>query len=345
MCLILVRDPGVQLPFENVKHAVLNNPHGWGYIIPDRGKLEIRRHFDPKGTNPDDVYKVLDSNLEQRVFLHLRYCTAGDRSKLNVHPFPALSQRKDGMQVWVMHNGTVQEFKSGNKDSYSDTYHFTNKVINPLLKRVMAYTGKKAVLKDPFVAEVIERFANNWSKWTLIDNYGNFMCAGSDWVEKEGYLLSNEYSFKPSYREPVKSTAVSTYNHGYPTYNARNHNRQPDVEDAVWEDCTVPGYPFRGDTTATAHSISEAKKNDDRQSPLDNATTVLEAPKSLNLESRLTFLELLGMKSLDELGEITEDQLHELVTEYPEVICVLIQDLLLEREELKAKEVDNGGKV
>jgi hypothetical protein len=351
MCLILAREPKVELPYENVKHAVLNNPDGWGYIIPDRGKLEIRRHFNPKGTDPDDVYGVLEDNPDSHVFLHLRFCTAGSKNKDNVHPFPALTQRKDGMQVWLMHNGTVNEFKPAAKDHFSDTYHFTDKVVTPLLRRVVGFTGKKALLQDPFVNQVIEKFANNWSKFLLVDNYGNFTTVGEG-VQKEGYWLSNEYSFTPRYREPVKK---NTYYHGgaeysyedwppkktysYPTANAPKPALaapapapQPDIEDVEYEEVAKdlaspsPFGPLGGDGEATASSTEKD------QPPVPTWPD----EKKLELVERAKFHEMLGLESYHDLKSLNEQDILDMVTEYPEVMTVLIQDLIWE--------LDNRGK-
>lgn len=337
MCLILVRKPEVQLDYEKIKNACLNNPHGWGYIIPDRGKLEIRRFFNPKGNDPDQVYDVLDSNLDKQIFLHLRFCTAGEKNKANVHPFPALQSRRDGMQVWLMHNGTVNEYKPVGS-SESDTYHFTQKVVSPLLKRVMSYTGKKMLLHDPFIDTVITKFANNWSKWVLVDQYGNYRIIGeSDAKEQEeGYWVSNDYSFRSSYRTPAKTQTSSSYNYGgswknfnsYPNYGAPYYGNT-DIEDAEYEDidkkprsqCAVP---FSASSTTTNQPTSTSQV----PSTTQTNPNPQEEKEPLELEDKTKFLELLGMNSLFDLTSLTEADLLDMVSEYPEIMAVCIRDLL-----------------
>jgi hypothetical protein len=318
MCLILVRDPKVELDFEDIKHAVINNPDGWGYVIPDRGKLEVRRFFDPKGTDPEEVAHVLEDAIDHKVFLHLRFCTAGERSKENVHPFPALQQRKHGMQVWVMHNGTVSEYKN-TKTNLSDTYHFTEQLITPLLQRVMAFTGKKACIKDPLVEAVIDKFSG-WSKFVLIDSYGNHQIIGNG-VQRPGYWMSNDYSFRPSYRKTDVATTTTYYGSNWGgAFNDNKPDKAESVVDVEYEEVA--------DTTENP-SIT----------PASGQASSTEAP--FNLEERVKFRELLGFKNLKELCTLSEPEILDLVNEFPEVMTVLIQDLLLALYNTPIEAIDN----
>jgi hypothetical protein len=325
MCLILVRDPDVSLDYNAIKRAVLNNPHGFGYVIPDRGKLEIRRFFNEKGTDPDDVYEVLDEYMDKRIFLHLRYATAGNKDKNNVHPFPALQQRKHGMQAWLMHNGTLNEF-SNHKSNMSDTFHFTETIVTPLLQRAMAYAGKKGCVQDPFVNTVIRKFAG-WSKFVLVDNYGNYSIIG-DGSQKKGYWASNDYSFEPDHREPETKSYV--YKH------------TPKVVDADYEEIykyrAESAYPFRNDTTTTTTKTESTALVSSTPTVGSTSPTVAWPPEEpLELEQRTRFVEHLGLQSLQDMFTLTEEDLYELIVEYPELMAVGFRDLLLENRRLSQK--------
>lgn len=329
MCLILVRDPNVQLDFEHIKHAALNNPHGWGYIIPDRGHLEIRRFFNAKGTDPEEVYNVLDENIDKRLFLHLRYATAGSRDKNNVHPFPVLQKRKHGMQAWLMHNGTLNDFSS-HKSRMSDTYHFTEEVVRPLLERSMALRGKTKCINDPFVNKIIEKYSG-WSKFLLVDNYGNYQTIGGG-TQKEGYWVSNDYSFQKSYRE--EKTESKSYS--YPSTCSSKHapTSYPPIDteyEDIYRNRVKSGDPFRTTTDSstkqvpsyieTSPGVFEAKKdNNDAWPP--------EEP--LELAEKTKFYELLGLNSLLDLRSFSESDLLDLINEYPDVMAVCVRDLIVE---------------
>jgi hypothetical protein len=325
MCLILIRDPGVEVNFDDIKNTCENNPHGWGYVIPDRGKLEIRRYFNPNGNDPDEAYRVLDEARDQQVFMHFRFCTHGDRNKANVHPFPALQKRKDGMQVWVMHNGTVQGFKE--KGNMSDTYHFTDKLIAPLLRRFMKYTGKQRLLNDPMLPPIIEKFAGGWSKFVLIDEYGNYQIIGDGTEHKPGLWLSNDYSFKAKYRYPEKKeTKACTvwedkdddygtyrYGHGYPNYVGDSKSWIDDYNKEKEEAKVQP--PFTADSSK-AGTTSCIEKSEVAEDPID-------------LETAETFCDVLGFRDIKEVVLLSEAQIFELITEYPEHMVLLVRDLAL----------------
>lgn len=347
MCLILVREPEVTLDYDKIKNACLNNPDGWGYVIPDRGKLEVRRFFSSKGNDPDEVYDVLDTHLDKRVFLHLRFCTAGDRNKANVHPFPVLQQRKHGMQAWLMHNGTVSEYK---QSKMSDTFHFTSEVVSPLLQRVMSYTGKKGAITDPFVGQVIKKFAGGWSKFVLIDQYGGYQIIGDSDAsgEMEGYWASNDYSFRPSYRTTKSETKETpkpyqySYNHntkkyereedfghGYPNYGApwygNNYgkvDKYEDATDAEYEDVAV------GDERADpfAHPALGTQDTSTKALP----PPAKEPQEVLDLTPRTKFLEIMGMESLQELTALEYKDVLDMINELPETMAVLMMDLIWE---------------
>jgi hypothetical protein len=339
MCLILIRDPEVTINYDNIEAAAENNPHGWGYVIPDRGKLEIRRFYDKKGTNPDDIMRVIEDNASQQLFLHLRYCTHGEQSKANVHPFPALQKRKDGMQVWVMHNGTVGGFKEAG--NMSDTYHFTQKLISPLLRRFMKYTGKQRLIHDAMLSDIIEKYAGGWSKFVLIDEYGNHQIIGDGSTPKPGLWLSNEYSFKPKYRYPTKKDDDKDDYKGYGyssnygkvwTNDDVTQEKKEEEYAEFWPDTGgftsyTPPFPSEP-STSTGGEKSLALVTDVSAVPQPKHEVVLDDP--IELEPKETFTEVMGFDDIRELGLLTEDQLFELITEYPEHCVLLIRDLLVE---------------
>jgi len=342
MCLILIRNPGVEIDYINIEAAAENNPHGWGYVIPDRGKLEIRRHYDAKGTDPDDVMRVIEDNQNNQLFLHLRFCTHGDKSKANVHPFPALQKRKDGMQVWVMHNGTVAGYKDAG--ALSDTYHFTNKMINPLLRRFMAFNGKEHLLRDPMLGEIIEKYAGSWSKFVLIDEYGNHRIIGDGHVAKPGLWLSNEYSFKPKYRYPKKEEKETTiwedYQYGngysYSTNYGQAYRTQAEKEEEYAE-----FWPKKDEDDEKTYTPPFPQEATDGGTDDQDGTSYVAKGKELvpisdpkleepiDLSTKETFCDLLGLKDIREVAYLSEEDVFELVCEYPEHIVLLIRDLIL----------------
>jgi hypothetical protein len=60
-----------------------------------------------------------------------------------------------------------------------------------------------------------------------------------------------------------------------------------------------------------------------------------ELHNPIDLDARESFCEVLNLKDIRELGYLSEDDLFELVTEYPEHIVLCIRDLLLELDNVE----------
>lgn len=318
MCLILVRDPKVDLPFNKVQTAVMNNPDGWGYVIPDRGQMEIRRFYSGKNTDPETVAKFLEDNKNQKVYLHLRYATAGTKSKENVHPFPVLTKRKHGVQVMVMHNGTYSAYKKPNQVQ-NDTRLFTEAVLTPILHRFSKNCSKKTLLQDPVVAQVLKKFNEGWSRLVLIDPYGNDLKLGEGHQE-DGYWTSNDYSFKEDHRKPVitPSEQPDRFYTGYTTWDANSKTT------------TYKPWPPKKPTppaVINSHNITP-KETKPLTSTSAEAAPVLKDTDILSTDEAQTFLEAYGMESWDDFMALTVDDYEELCMDHPELMARCIQDLM-----------------
>src|SRR5438045_8963039 len=99
MCVIIVRQPGVTLPFDKLQTACKVNAHGWGLAVVDRGRIELSHQLTAEGNNPDGVARALEDASDQLALLHLRFVTAGDKSLENCHPFRVLRHSLHGLDV------------------------------------------------------------------------------------------------------------------------------------------------------------------------------------------------------------------------------------------------------
>ena len=320
MCLILVRNPKVDLPFNKVQTAVKNNPDGWGYVIPDRGQMEIRRFYSGKDTDPDEVAKFLEDNKNQKIYLHLRYATAGTKSRENVHPFPVLTKRKHGAQVMVMHNGTYSAYKKSDQEE-SDTRLFTQEVLTPILHRFSKNCSKKTLLQDPVVAQVLEKFNEGWSRLVLIDPYGNDLKLGEGYQE-DGYWTSNNYSFKEDHRKPAVTTSqqpTGSYT-GYSTWDSKTNT----ATYKPWPS-TKPAYS--PPAVINGHNI--APKETKPPTPTSaEAAPVLKDTDILSTAEAQTFLDAYKMDSWDDFMALSVDDYEELCLDHPELMARCIQDLM-----------------
>lgn len=174
MCVIMVCKPGIIPPYDKFKNAVLNNPHGWGLIMKANGRLEVKRGFDEKGTDPEALYKLMDDNKDIERVLHVRWATEGDKNEENTHPFPVFSSNT--RDIFFMHNGTLTSYRppagiTVNDDLYgaSDSRRFAETKLGPLLLHLRGQNGN-ADYSDPLVREVLAKYWEGVSKGILVAN-------------------------------------------------------------------------------------------------------------------------------------------------------------------------------
>ena len=226
MCVIISRNPGIEIDQQKIESACQVNPHGFGISIVDRGKIETIREYKDSGNCSKRVLKILEDAKDQHVFVHLRFSTKGARNVDNCHPFSLF--RGDENEHMFMHNGTL--FSYGD-DDVSDSREFAEKLLAPLTEAFYASKGD-ALFTDPAYKEIVEKFRNANSVFTLYDAKGNNLILGSG-VQHEGWWSSNDYSFNRYHREPQKDSSEyspwesgSSYGDGGGSYKYLANNQR-----------------------------------------------------------------------------------------------------------------------
>jgi hypothetical protein len=338
MCVIIVRNPGITLPFEKIQSACKVNNHGWGLAVVDRGRIDLRRELDDDGNDPEVIAKALEDAKDNQVMLHLRYVTAGDKHLKNCHPFPVLTEARHGLDVVLAHNGTLYSYRNPN-DGDSDTKHFVDEFVTPLLERTVLYSGKQHLLDDPFVKKLLNKEITTSSVVTLLDGNGNIHTINHDnGHDYEGWWASNTYSFNDDHRES-KSTSHSCSFDAY----VRGYDWEDDgyYQTPVKQQSSIAG---NSDDTATIilpfessdpDIMNDASYEDDAadikkvldMTPKTPSTALL---RHILNEERKTFCKMVGISSLKEMTRFDPDDIAEFVNFYPEMTTLLIQDLLHE---------------
>lgn len=330
MCVIIHRKPGAEIPFDMLKSACHVNADGYGVLIPDRGKLEMRRVYDPKGNNVDALAKLFDEAKDLNVYAHLRYRTKGPKDLTNVHPFTVVNKKSDGIDVQFMHNGTLSDF--GN-DIACDSRAFTFEIVRPLYRMVAAQVGKERALYDPLFGKLLAKYAGGGSVFTLVDSYGNSLIVN----KKQGYdfdwgWASNKYSFDRYHREPKQTSSYGYYQ----SQAYQDWKRSSVQEESEGSACAVGGtrtypelndeLPFDGPTTTTKETKSLPTVVAGTSGPaVINTSGTLSDPKP-----RQTFMDVAEINDLSEVASLTRENIEDLVNDYPEHACLLIEDLITE---------------
>lgn len=344
MCVIIVRDPGITIPFSKLESAAIVNPDGWGIAVADRGKLSYHHSME---ANPEHIAKALEDAQNHTVLLHLRFNTKGDTILANCHPFAA---RVDGLDVAFAHNGTLYKYSPDKDESASDSYKFNEEFLSPALARVAAFTGNDNVLTDQFLADLLENQAGSNSKFALLDGNGKTLIINhKEGKEFEGWWSSNEYSFQRNHRSSNYSYygssmgSTTSYDNAYDNGSAYGAVRQ----DGDWQS-TLEELDERAGITQTTETSpnrfepteEEEEAQYETQEQCQMVGSVVEATKNPKLNKKLidhllarktkSFIEMAGLDSLMEVTKLDPEDIGELVTFYPEASARLIQDLLWE---------------
>lgn len=325
MCVIIRREPGIIIPPTKIDSACHVNGDGYGFSVVDRGKMTTIKHHQDGGNNHEEILKHLEDAKDCEVFLHLRFTTAGETNEANCHPFEAFNG--DNYQVMFMHNGTLHKFKK-DKDPYSDSYHFNERILKPLLRRFYEVDGA-GVLDNPLLADILESFQGG-SAFMLYDNEGNHLAIeNSSCKQFEGWWASNEYSFNRTHREPT-----TTYYRGA-DYGERDPFGYRRYTPTPPTDTTTTNLPTA--TTKVATNTNEQCKK--------TGFAIMQAKRlgAPNREltpptKRLTFVELADLTELRDVMVMTEGDIYDLVQELPLAGTALIMDLIHELYTKDAKE-------
>lgn len=217
MCVIISRNPGIVIEEQKIESACQVNPHGFGISVLDRGKIETIREYKESGNCSKRVLKILEDAKDQQVYVHLRFSTKGAKNVDNCHPFTLF--RGDDNEYMFMHNGTMYSY--GN-DDVSDSREFAEKFLKPLTEAFYAKAGD-ALFTEPVYKEIVEKYRNSTSVFTLYDAKGNNLMLGSG-VQHEGWWSSNEYSFNRYHREAEKDSRDYSPWEGGSSYGSGGHN-------------------------------------------------------------------------------------------------------------------------
>jgi predicted glutamine amidotransferase len=203
MCLIINKPAGFAIPEYHIRNAYANNSDGFGAMWAENGRIRVVQGL----YDVDRIVKLMKTLQDKKAAIHFRFSTVGKINKENTHPFQVLNRETDGMDVWLMHNGTFSFIKSD--DDHSDTWHFAQK-LRPILRKI----GLEA-LRDPRKRAAVGEKIGSYNKVLLMSGDGETITLN----EKSGIKMgdvwySNQYSLEPNYRK-AKPKYVTAYGGWY----------------------------------------------------------------------------------------------------------------------------------
>jgi glutamine amidotransferase len=256
MCLAIYKPAGLDIPKSNLKNAFESNNDGCGLCWAEDGQLHVEKGM----LAFDTFYEIYEAHKEAPMLIHFRKSTHGKKDTENCHPFLF----NDG-QLALIHNGVIPIKCS--EDGYSDTWHFVNKVLEPMVK-------EHGVPIDDQALSWFIRVSIGSDKVVVMDAKGETIIFNEDkgnWEDtdgtagQKGKVWYSNYSFRYGSNRNTGYTAVNhtpTYSQSHLPGNTRNAVRSEDDEGsgAEWE-----GYGYHQSAAAAANKPLEIAGDADRK--------------------------------------------------------------------------------
>jgi hypothetical protein len=187
MCYLGVLGRRNLMDLDTLRNAFDHNSDGFGTMYAQGGKVITWKH---KGPFEDFAAHWATLPDNRSVAVHFRFGTSGPSNADACHPFEVLNKERDGMDLWLMHNGVLdyRKFPGGKKNS--DTMQYVARlrsmlVTNPLLIRNAAFR------------DLLEEELGNPNKMVLLEGNGRWHYLNKHQGEEEGRIWhSNTYSLK-----------------------------------------------------------------------------------------------------------------------------------------------------
>lgn len=155
MCIIVHKPAGRKLEKTVYENCWSNNSDGAGFLVAKDGALIMEKGF----FSLPELLKALEPYETENIVVHFRSGTMGGRTKDNCHPF-MISE-----EVGFVHNGTIHKIDR-KQTQYSDTWHFNELILKPLIQSYPTSWAHKAV------KFLLEEYIGSTNKLVFMNNEG-----------------------------------------------------------------------------------------------------------------------------------------------------------------------------
>lgn len=191
MCVILVKERGIELPTKDVLESCWKrNPDGAGFMFNDYDKVVIMKGFM---TFEEFYLRLQTANefyhlKEKGLVIHFRIATSGLKDKGNCHPYPISNDNLDlrksfiTTELGIAHNGIIRSY-NGKDKILNDTQLF---IKNDLFE---LNSLDKKFYKNVIFQSMIERLIDG-SRLVFLNKKGEIIKLGK-WFHNGNYYFSN----------------------------------------------------------------------------------------------------------------------------------------------------------
>lgn len=191
MCVILVKERGIELPTKDVLESCWKrNPDGAGFMFNDCNKVVIMKGFM---TFEEFYLRLQTANefyhlKEKGLVIHFRIATSGLKDKGNCHPYPITNDNLDLRKSFIVtdlgiaHNGIIRNY-NGKDKVLNDTQLFIKIDLFEL------NSLDKKFYKNSIFQSMIERLIDG-SRLVFLNEKGEIIKLGN-WFQDGNYYFSN----------------------------------------------------------------------------------------------------------------------------------------------------------
>ena len=190
MCIIIYNPGGQPLNKDLLRTAYDNNPHGFGFMWIENYEVSSIKGM----SNFNDIWQLATHFAGYSYALHFRWRSAGKIREAQCHPHTVLDKEKHGLNLKMMHNGTIFGMKKGKKGR-SDTQVYASQLTNEYINKHHTID----TLLDSVHGEAPAM--GTFNKFVFMADGNHVEIVNEDagvWMENRWY--SNTYSFEKGYR-------------------------------------------------------------------------------------------------------------------------------------------------
>jgi len=215
MCLIINKRANQSITPEFFMDVWKRNNDGVGMTwLNRRGQPTMWKSLDIK-----EFLKKYEVVKHKELLIHFRYTTDGETSLENAHPHKVIDD------VYMVHNGCFNKYRTNRNDKNSDTVRFINELVVPMLNQ---NGGAPYLRSEEFLREI--RTHTGQSKIAFMDSKGIIVPEPNLWKRTlSGLMVSNDYAFtvdSPNHQAGYASQQRKTYYEDEPRYGGMGHNSQ-----------------------------------------------------------------------------------------------------------------------
>lgn len=203
MCVILYNESGKKLSKPFLEVAYNNNPHGYGIMWFEQNRVNTIKGI----CDFEQIWQITNMLQGMRYALHFRWRTAGKISDEQCHPFQVLNHETHGLDLYMMHNGTI--FSMPKDPDKSDTQIFAERFTDKILEKDPEYNLN--------YFNKLEKVIGGHNKMVFMtsDNRTFFVNKDSGkYIDNIWY--SNTYSLQSGYRKTIKTPKNENLELKYP---------------------------------------------------------------------------------------------------------------------------------